>query len=114
MNELTKEAQADLHRQLVKLGDMIGDGLHLEPGGKWISQEYKRVMTALGITPPRRRRPVPPERKQAINDQMAKRCEQVACQACDGKLKQTQPGSMRAVCTECGQKYQLLRRGRAK
>lgn len=39
MGEATK---AHLHRQLVKLGDMMGDGLHLEPDGKWISKEYKQ------------------------------------------------------------------------
>ncbi len=26
--------KADLHRQLVRLGDMMGDGLHHEPDGK--------------------------------------------------------------------------------
>ena len=25
-----------LEDRLVRLGDMMGDGLHLEPGGKWI------------------------------------------------------------------------------
>jgi len=27
--------------QLVKLGDMMGDGLHNEPDGKWIEREYR-------------------------------------------------------------------------
>ena len=109
MNEETK---ARLYKDLVKLGDMMGDGLHLEPGGKWISRDYKKICVALGLTPARRRTPVTPERTQQINDSMAKRCEAVPCSQCDGKLKQTQSGSMRAVCTECGQKYQLLKRGR--
>ena len=27
-------AKTELHQQLIRLGDMIGDGLHLEPDGK--------------------------------------------------------------------------------
>lgn len=33
-----------LYEQLVKLGDLMGDGLHLEPDGKWIEDEYKRII----------------------------------------------------------------------
>lgn len=29
-----------LEDRLVRLGDMMGDGLHLEPSGKWIEREY--------------------------------------------------------------------------
>lgn len=43
-----------LHRQLVKLGDMMGDGLHKEPDGKWISREYAKIAKQLGYAPPRR------------------------------------------------------------
>ena len=41
----------DLHQQLIRLGDMIGDGLHLEPDGKWIEKEYRSVAIALGLKP---------------------------------------------------------------
>lgn len=39
---LSKEVEDRLYGQLVKLGDMMGDGLHHEPGGKWISRDYKK------------------------------------------------------------------------
>ena len=111
MKKLSPETEAHLHSQLVKLGDMIGDVLHHEPDGKWISRDYKRICKALGLIPARK--PVTPERTQQINDRMAQRCEEVACQ-CGSKLAQTKSGSMRAKCTACGRKYQLLKSGRAK
>ena len=38
---------AYLYRQLVKLGDMMGDGLHHEPDGKWIEKEYNKICKVL-------------------------------------------------------------------
>lgn len=32
-----------LHDRLIALGDMMDDGLHHEPKGKWIEKEYKKV-----------------------------------------------------------------------
>ena len=69
--------------QLIKLGDMIGDGLHLEPDGKWISREYRQVAKALGY-------PVSPSRKSniaGINKAMEEALKTAKCQ-CGGKLKQ--------------------------
>ena len=92
-----------LHRQLIKLGDMMGDGLHLEPDGKWISQEYARICRALGYTKPR------VNRSAAINERMVTRVQEVACPKCSGELKQTRSGSKRAACVSCGEKWQLLK-----
>ena len=105
-----KEDAEHLHHQLVKLGDMLGDG-DAEP---WVKREYARVAAALGYTvkPKRNRTPMTPERREEINQRMKTRCAPVACPECDGALKQTQSGSMRAVRTGCGQKYQLLRKSR--
>ncbi|HCG7330438.1 TPA: hypothetical protein ACPVYZ_004243 [Vibrio parahaemolyticus] len=93
-----------LHRQLIKLGDMMGDGLHLEPDGKWISQEYKKVAKALGydVTPTRR------SNVDGINKAMAKALETARCK-CGGELKQTRSGSYRAKCTvpNCTNRYQF-------
>lgn len=36
-----------LHRQLIKLGDMMGDGLHYESDGKWIEKEYTKICKIL-------------------------------------------------------------------
>lgn len=95
----------DLHKQLIRLGDMMGDGLHLEPDGKWIAQDYKRVAKALGYD-------VTPKRKNngaAINAAMETHLKRFKCsvEGCDStSAKQTRSGSLRFVCCECGTKYQ--------
>lgn len=95
-----------LHRQLIKLGDMMGDGLHLEPGGKWISQEYRRVAKALGynVTPNKR------SNVEGINRAMKEALKTAKCK-CGGNLKQTRSGSYRARCVNegCDKKYQFKR-----
>jgi hypothetical protein len=98
---MTDEGKDFLHRQLVKLGDMMGDGLHHEPDGRWISREYNRILKALGISAPRK------NNGAMINEAMAKRIVAVECPQCGGKLKQIRAGSMRAICG-CGAKFQLM------
>ncbi len=89
-----------LYDQLIKLGDLMGDGLHLEPEGKWIEKEYKRIAKELRLIPKRE------NRKEEINTFMRKRIIFAKCD-CSGGLKQTRSGSLIAQCKECGQKYRL-------
>jgi hypothetical protein len=93
-----------LHRQLIKLGDMMGDGLHHEPDGRWIPKEYKKILRALGIGPKRK------NFTKSNNEAMEKRLKNFKCPSCLGELKQTRPGSLRAKCLNCGNKYQVLKR----
>lgn len=95
-----------LFRQLVRLGDMMGDGMHLESDGKWISKEYRRVAKALGYTMPSKKRA---DNSGAINQRMDERVKQVPCGKCGGTLKQSRSGSMQAKCTSCEAKFQLLK-----
>lgn len=97
MDEATKKK---LQHDLVRLGDMMGDGLHHEPGGQWITAAYKRVAKALGHGLPRR------NRAPQINAAMATFLETTPCPECGGKLKQSRAGSKRCVCEGCGKKYQ--------
>ncbi|MCG7545347.1 hypothetical protein MHM93_14295 [Pseudoalteromonas sp. MM17-2] len=97
------ENKERLHRQLVRLGDMMGDGLHHEPDGKWIAKEYRRVAKALGY-------PVEPQRKsnvEGINKMMANYLNGKSCTECNGQLKQTRSGAKRMVCLSCGAKFQV-------
>ena len=103
MTELAKETKAHLHRQLIKLGDMMGDGLHLEPDGKWISQEYRKTLKALGMLPKRK------SNSEVINQRMVERVRDVRCGKCSHELVQTRSGSKRASCTNCDAKWQLLK-----
>lgn len=45
------ERQKDiLYQRLIKLGDLIGDGCHLEPDGKWIEKEYRDTIRLLELS----------------------------------------------------------------
>lgn len=102
MANLTDETKKHLHNQLVKLGDMMGDGLHHDADGRWIAKEYARVAKALGYGPPRK------NNTEAINKAMAAALEKAKCQ-CGASLKQSRSGSMRADCTVCPKRYQFKR-----
>lgn len=94
-----------LHRQLVRLGDMLGDG-DCEP---WVAKEYKKVATALGYMPKKKRKA--PD-NNAIDAAMCKRLSEVKC-PCGNELKQTRSGSMVGICTKCCKRFKLLKRGKA-
>ena len=103
ISECTCDDKEFLHRQLIKLGDMMGDGLHYEPDGKWISHEYKKTLKALGIESKRK------NNSKKINELMDQRVRDVKCQNCNGILKQTRSNSKRARCVDCGALFQLLK-----
>ncbi|GKT33311.1 hypothetical protein ADUPG1_002449, partial [Aduncisulcus paluster] len=97
---LDPQTEKHLHKQLIKLGDMLGDG-DCDP---WVEKEYVRVLKALGIGPK------PKKRNSAqINAMMVPRLQDVKCK-CGGELKQSRSGSMIGKCVECGKKYRLLKR----
>jgi hypothetical protein len=107
MVKLLAESPDDfLYDQLIKLGDMMGDGLHHEPDGKWISREYKKICIALGLI----KKPNRKNNSKAIDKAMAKSLGSQRCPKCDGNLKQTRAGSLRANCLECGVKFQVLKK----
>lgn len=103
--DLSPETKAHLHSQLVRLGDMMGDGLHEEPGGKWISRDYNRILKALGHLPSKPRR----NNVAGIDAAMAKSLQSAKCSQCGGGLKQSRSGSLRATCLSCGAKFQFRR-----
>lgn len=102
MSEHKQETKDYLHKQLIRLGDMIGDGLHHEPDGKWITKEYRNTLKALGMLPKN-------NNSEAINKAMVHRVQDVPCGKCGGVLKQTRSGSKRAKCQNCNAKFQLLK-----
>lgn len=90
-----------LSNQLIKLGDMMGDGLHNDPGGKWISREYKRICKILHPEF------FPKKDTSKRDESVALWCSSHKCQLCGGDLKQTRKGSIRVICVKCNQRFQL-------
>ena len=93
-----------LWNQFCKLGEMMGDGLHYEPDGKWISTEYKKLSR---ILIPELKEDDKKERlikATSIDVQMEKLTAEKKCQ-CGGKLKQARKGSKIAYCQTCNARY---------
>lgn len=95
-----------LHDQLIKLGDMMGDGLHHEPDGKWITKEYSKIFNALYPEVRKERRA---KKAIATNESMAKLLEQKNC-TCGGSLKQSRSGSIIAYCNTCNKRYKATKK----
>jgi len=93
-----------LWNQFVKLGDMMGDGLHHESDGKWISREYNKLAKIL-IPEIKEAEQVRRKRKaDNTNEQMAKLLEVKKC-TCGGNLKQSRSGSKICYCDICKKRY---------
>lgn len=91
-----------LEDRLVRLGDMMSDGLHLEPGGKWVEKEYKQTLKALGFLASTERK----NNSEKINEFMANRLKEVKC-TCGSELAQSRSGSFIGKCIKCGKKFIL-------
>ena len=93
-----------LHNQLVKLGDMMGDGLHHEPEGKWISKEYNKIFNLLY---PEQKKEARKNKSDRINEQMKNLLETKSC-SCGGKLKQSRSGSIIVYCEVCNNRFKAV------
>lgn len=93
-----------LSNQLIKLGDMMGDGLHHEADGKWISAEYRRISKLLYPEEFKRKRE---QKTKRINERIAELLENRKCDKCGGELKQSRSGSKVINCTSCPARYKL-------
>ena len=93
-----------LWRQFVKLGDMMGDGLHHESDGKWIIKEYNKLAK---ILIPEDKEFAKEKRKlkaDSINQQMTKLLAEKKC-SCGGTLEQKRSGTKVVYCTQCNNRY---------
>ena len=90
-----------LWRQFCKLGEMMGDGLHYEPDGKWIAKEYRQLAKILIPEENSIRRKL---KSANIDAQMAKLLEGKKCN-CGGEIKQGRSGTRVAYCQNCKQRY---------
>src|SRR5690606_17602410 len=95
-----------LWRQFIKLGDYMGDGLHHEPDGKWISREYRKLSKILIPEIKEQEKSRRQIKNRHIDEQIKKRIETDNCSKCQGSLKQVRSGSKVVQCVECKAKFQ--------
>lgn len=93
-----------LHNQLVKLGDMMGDGLHHESDGKWIEKEYSKIFNQLY---PEHKKELRKKKADRINEQIKNLLETKTC-PCGGKLKQSRSGSIILYCEVCDNRFKAV------
>ena len=103
-NDPVDEHREHLSRQLIRLGDMMGDGMHHEPDGKWIEREYRQVMRQLYPEIGKKQRE---QRNKQTNERVNKMISENKC-SCGGQMKQTRSGARTCVCTSCGGRFRIV------
>lgn len=103
--DLSQAERDRLADRLVKLGDMMGDGLHHED--PWIEKEYASTLYLLYPDIKKRRRLA---KNKAIDESMAELIEKVGCKACGGKLRQGRSGSYIAYCIDCNTRHKATKK----
>lgn len=98
----------DKYDRLVKLGDMLGDGLGDEPDEKWIKKEYTRILHSL------------PEFKELKKEARKRKSEKIAVQmealltkkncTCGGSLYQKRKGTKIVYCSVCNARYKAVKK----
>lgn len=100
-----------LWNQFIKLGDMMGDGLHHESDGKWIVKEYNKLFKIL--CPPTEeekahKSEIRRKKNENIDTQITEKLKTDKCFKCFSELKQVRKGSKVVKCVneECKAKFQ--------
>ena len=107
--EDNKSNNQNLWDQFVKLGDMMGDGLHHEPDGKWIGREYKRLSK---ILVPEIKEAETENRKiknKAVDGQIKKLLEAIKSKCCTADLKHSRSGSLIVYCSICNKRFKAVK-----
>ena len=91
-------------RQFCRLGEMMGDGLHYEPDGKWIAKEYRRLAKILIPEMREENKAIRKLKSASIDEQMKNLLSEKKCE-CGGDLKQKRSGAKVAYCENCNQRY---------
>lgn len=101
-NPPKKEFDDFLSNRLIKLGDMMGDGLHHEPDGKWIEREYRDTLKALY---PELYKNMRKHKADSTDKQMSALLAENKSSCCDAPLRQSRKGSKIAYCTQCNNRF---------
>lgn len=110
MTEEQKREQLDfLYRQLDTCGQILAEWDDDRPPTQY-RRDYRRILKSIVALEPEKWKDYPAFQKKDYTNRDAaveRFCEQHPCRKCGGKTRQTRSGSLRIICTSCGQKYQL-------
>lgn len=103
MNTAKRENEFEWN-QFIRLGDMIGDGLHHED--PWIAKEYKKLSKILIPELRESEKKIKVQANEAINLKISEKLKTDRC-SCGSELKQSRSGSKVVKCInkECNKKY---------
>ncbi len=106
-NPVTKRDNEHEWNQFIRLGDMMGDGEHHEPGGKWITKEYNRLARIL--VPEIKEQAAAQRKLKALrtDESIKKLLETIPC-SCGGRLKQKRSGTKIVYCEVCDKRYKAV------
>ncbi|UOX38453.1 hypothetical protein VpasPP24_113 [Vibrio phage Vpas_PP24] len=90
---LTDQERARLSSRLVKLGDMIGDGIDTPE----VRREYRVICKQLGYIEDKPRA----NNSDKINKAVEEALKNQVCPKCHGDLRQKRKGSYKVICIEC-------------
>lgn len=91
--------------QFIKLGEMIGDGAHEEPGGKWMSREYKKLSKILVPEIKEAETNFRQIKNKAIDEKIKLLLEKMKSTCCNSDFKQARSGSLIVYCFLCNKRY---------
>lgn len=103
-----EEHDQHLWSQFVKLGGMMGDGLHHEPDGKWIVKEYNKLAKILIPELKEQNKERRKLKAENINEQIQKLILEKKCGKCNGELRQSRSGSKIVYCVVCNSRFKAV------
>lgn len=106
------DGKAELRRQLVTLGAMMGAGLHHEPDGKWIAREYKKVLRLLEPEMFQLDKEARRTKNRSVDAAIVRLLNSFKCTKCGSALKQSRSGSLILYCISCGSRFKAGRKKR--
>lgn len=104
---MSEDFNANQWHRFCRLGEMIGDGLHHEPDGKWITRDYNRLAKIL--VPEIKEAKKEQRRLKAINvnKQIDTLLQTKKC-SCGGDLIQKRSGTKIVYCKICNSRYKAV------
>jgi hypothetical protein len=104
---MEREHPQHLWGQFARLGEMMGDGLHYESDGKWITKEYKRLMLLLCPDIKEAQSAQKKIKNAAVDEKIKSLIAKKPC-PCGGNLTQSRSGSLILNCDGCKKRFKAV------